>query len=846
MNLMLASKYIRSIRWQLGLLAAPVFCASTVSLAQNIQTPTIWTQLKYTVHQNERQTAVAGREDSLEGYESMKEQLSDYTYGVLAFQRGDYADAEKFLKQSMVVKELSPYVNFYLGRIEAHNKNTQQSLKYLNQALQQNPQLDLKRHIQFEIAKTLISNNRLTEARTHLEGVRTSFRRTEYYPDILWHLLVVDRRLQRPSACTWFKTLFRDYPTYNQETALWTMTDSSWQIRNKDQKVKLNCHLKASDRRSHVHQLIALGQYSKLQYELNDPSLNIPELELLDHKTEYELRAGDPEKGFKLLGEYYNNYKNNDDFLQLYTKAASRSLNHEAALKTYDERVRLAKTAVQKAQIVFRKGFLQYELGMYEAAYSTFQAVPQIHANNIYQGDVYWYLGWTAYLQKKYDLAIKHFEDILDRVEKRQRLRSRDRYTKERIKYWLAHSYRLKGEDMVANAHFREIVEKKELDYYSFLAAAFLNRTKGKKAKVSGNKNPAKTRDLSDPLFETLKVPWAEPNKVVLGTSVPNLVATNNSVEDVDLDLNSESFVESVQETFEKNVQDDRPQVVSAAMPRAELLKVFSGPRFETNAQRFQLLSTLGFSKEARWELYELEKKARTKEQKKALAILYYQVEDSHRASRILTLDFQQERMRPANFEHDPFYLWSSTYPQPHKKVVEASSMLFHVPENLVYSIMRAESFYSHQAMSGAGARGLLQLMPFTANRVADLLGKDGVQPDELFEPYINIQLGVRYLKRLLKAFEGDQVLAIAGYNAGPHRVEWWVSRFGHLRQDEFIEHILFLETRNYVKKVMQYNWIYDLLYNAEHPMSLADIKNPLGFQLTRVPSMTEKWDSTE
>lgn len=815
----------------------------SLAWAQNIQTPAMWSQLKYTLHQknNENNPAL----ENLEDFGPQKELLSKFTYGVLAFQRGDHEEAKSFLNESLAVEELRPYIYFYLGQIATAQKQSTAAIAHLNRALALNPQSDLKRHIKFEMAKTLLGVNRLTDARASLQEARTLFRRTEHYPDVIWNLLVVDQRLGRSTACTWFKTMFRDYPTYNPEVTLWTLNSSTWSMNQGDKKVNLACSLSAADRRSHVHQLIALGQYAKTEYELNDPNLKIKELELLDLKTEFQLRAGDPKKAFSYLKEFYNNYKTNDDFLQLYTKAASRSMNHDEALKTYDERVRLAKTAAQKAQIVFRKGFLQYELGLYEQAYNTFVAVPQIHANGIYQGDVYWYLAWTSYLQKRYDLAIEHFETLLSMVNKRQRLRSRDSYTQDRVKYWLAQSYRLSGQDTVANAHFREIVSKNHLDYYAFLSAAFLNRTKtkGKTKVVSRTTRQNQKPDLTDPLLQNLKVPWADSNRALSSTTSTFTIVTD---EPVDLDLNSESFVESVQESLEKNVQDDRPQVVSATMAKADLLKVFAEARFQPFADRFRLLSHLGFSKEARWELYELEKKARTKEQKKALAILYYQVDDSHRASRLLTLGFEQERRQPERHEHDPFYLWSSTYPQPHKKVVEASSMLFHVPENLVYSIMRAESFYSHQAMSGAGARGLLQLMPFTANRVADLLGKDGVSPDELFEPYINIQLGVRYLKRLLRAFEGDQVLAIAAYNAGPHRAEWWVSRFGHLRQDEFIEHILFLETRNYVKKVMRYNWIYDLLYNAEHPMSLAEIKNPLGFQLTRGPSLTEQWDSTE
>src|SRR5690606_5955015 len=127
--------------------------------------------------------------------------------------------------------------------------------------------------------------------------------------------------------------------------------------------------------------------------------------------------------------------------------------------------------------------------------------------------------------------------------------------------------------------------------------------------------------------------------------------------------------------------------------------------------------------------------------------------------------------------------------------------------------IMRAESQYRTDVISPVGARGFMQLMPHTARQVAKLLDDGTYRERQLIGPEVNIRLGTRYLQRLLRKFENPIPLAAAGYNAGPHRVESWLSAFGNLDMDEFIEHIPFVETRNYVKKVVRNFGIYRDLY---------------------------------
>jgi soluble lytic murein transglycosylase len=102
------------------------------------------------------------------------------------------------------------------------------------------------------------------------------------------------------------------------------------------------------------------------------------------------------------------------------------------------------------------------------------------------------------------------------------------------------------------------------------------------------------------------------------------------------------------------------------------------------------------------------------------------------------------------------------------------------------------------------GAIGLMQLMPLTANQVAQRFGFSGVDREDLFDQDMNIRLGVRYLGQLLDQFSGNVAHAVAAYNAGPTAVTSWISTHRGRDQDEFIELIPYQETRLYVKRVLR------------------------------------------
>lgn len=129
----------------------------------------------------------------------------------------------------------------------------------------------------------------------------------------------------------------------------------------------------------------------------------------------------------------------------------------------------------------------------------------------------------------------------------------------------------------------------------------------------------------------------------------------------------------------------------------------------------------------------------------------------------------------------------------------------------LLMGIARRESAFNPHAMSPVGARGLMQLMPGTAEHVARGLGIAAPSTSELFDPQTNIRLGSTYIQSMLERYRGNRITATAAYNAGPQRVDRWLASAPR-EFDRFVESIPFRETRDYVQAVLAYRVIFESL----------------------------------
>lgn len=124
----------------------------------------------------------------------------------------------------------------------------------------------------------------------------------------------------------------------------------------------------------------------------------------------------------------------------------------------------------------------------------------------------------------------------------------------------------------------------------------------------------------------------------------------------------------------------------------------------------------------------------------------------------------------------------------------------------LVHAIIRQESRFKADAISSAGAQGLMQIMPKTALQTAK---KTKIRLGSLSDPNVNIPIGCAHLRALLTQFNGSLILSIAAYNAGVKAVESWIQKYGDPRQPgvdlvDWVEKIPYAETRNYVQRVLE------------------------------------------
>ena len=152
-------------------------------------------------------------------------------------------------------------------------------------------------------------------------------------------------------------------------------------------------------------------------------------------------------------------------------------------------------------------------------------------------------------------------------------------------------------------------------------------------------------------------------------------------------------------------------------------------------------------------------------------------------------------------------------------------------PEDaLVHSVIRQETEFGQHAVSGAGARGMMQMMPATAQSTARSIGQPyrfSWLTDDLD---YNLTLGMHHLAEVVNDFDGSYVLALAAYNAGSHRARRWIEDYGDPRDPDvdpidWVESIPFSETRNYVQRVMENLQVYRSRLNddAHVPMIIED-----------------------
>ncbi len=228
--------------------------------------------------------------------------------------------------------------------------------------------------------------------------------------------------------------------------------------------------------------------------------------------------------------------------------------------------------------------------------------------------------------------------------------------------------------------------------------------------------------------------------------------------------------------------------------------------------ERPKILLAAGLEKLALEEMRRTARRARGLADRLAMAQLFSEAEAYYDALRIVVDAYTEDLARGPVPQLEE--LWWHAWPSAFKELVSASTQDENsVEPALVYAIMREESGYRPKILSVSGARGLLQIMVPTGDRLANRMGATGYQPDDLFDPETNIKLGAYYLAELMGRFDGRRSAAIASYNAGPNAVAEWLEKPTAKEDDLWVESIPYDQTRGYVKRVLRSYHAYRVLY---------------------------------
>jgi soluble lytic murein transglycosylase len=230
-----------------------------------------------------------------------------------------------------------------------------------------------------------------------------------------------------------------------------------------------------------------------------------------------------------------------------------------------------------------------------------------------------------------------------------------------------------------------------------------------------------------------------------------------------------------------------------------------------TQTLRIAILIEAGLLEEAESETRALAETAGSLDDRLAAAHLFSAAQRFYRAERAVVDPYLERLAAGPEPGREP--LWWFAWPTAFADLVTAVTAGGRVEPSLLNAVMREESGFRPEALSTVGARGLVQIMPSTGERLAASLGLRDYDAEDLFTPARNLLLGAHYLEQLLERFDGRVSAAVASYNAGPEAVERWIDERPDDEDDEWVEAIPYEQTRSYVKRVLRSQQVYRVLY---------------------------------
>lgn len=750
---------------------------------------------------------------------------------------------------------IADYAHFHLGLLKkkaGQNKEARAEFEHMagGRGTAKPTEIDAR----YQLALLHLSEKQWRPAITQLEFLRKNLRADERYPEIIYHLASAEMKSgRRALACKWARELYAKYPALpqiSQGAQIW----GPHLEKNSIDGQKIGCSASSKDLKTRVRRLWLAGDDVRAATELKDlkDATDDEGGSLVDTLIINNLIGdGKIDEALKLLLKRYDAEKGRVPYLLLLAKAASGAGEYQMAVAAYQRAFDLAPRGKNGPSALFQAAFTSYQMQDYDGASRRFEQLIHSRSGSKFARDAQWHLAWIRYLRGDYQGAYDSFTALskapsVRRVSRRKRhgqavVLTSDSVARDRLQYWSAISLLKMGRAAEASTLLQSLARDPSIGYYAMLSYYRLLSLPGVKmpAEVDARLGLKRGDSGVGPSEEELKA------------------AAAASADDVAADYAEEAGKDQAQEAADETTSDaaaeteaeaenDRnavADVAGAAEEKATILKDASlAPKFE----RARDLALVGLEDGARRELRDIEKRVRSADDRRTLMSEYALVKNFERSSYLGEMGFGAARLRTGLRGESRLY-WEFAYPRAWEPTVLQASRTTSVPEEMIWGIMRAESHYRSDVQSPVGALGLMQLMPFTGRKVAELLTANASTNSKTFEtrslldPDTNIRLGSRYLQRLFEKFSGKVPLVAGAYNAGPHRVYAWVRNFGTLDMDEFIEHIPYIETRNYVKRVARNFQIYSLLYRG-NAQSMKWLIQPVGVQVNEPQPSKEVW----
>jgi len=722
---------------------------------------------------------------------------------------------------------LEDYALYSLGIAHLELKDLPAARTQFERVLQSRATGPLQLEARNQLAMIAIEQKQWRQAKDHLSTLQKRRRYSQAYPEVLYQLIRVERALgRRDLMCRWARELFSKYPAH-PSVSNWTMELSQAQVDGK----AIGCNVLVKDKQDRIKRLQWAGEADRALKELNLLREQAPWLGSLTFDTlmaNHLIHEGSTEDALKLLLTHYDERSKDVGYLLQLGRAAARAGEHAAAVGSFYRAYQLAPRGRTGRQALFQAAFISYQAQDYDGASRKFEEFQNVFSRSGLSRDSLWHMAWIKYLRGDYSGAYRSLSELTKNPPRSRRGRRavRESAGADRVRYWMAMALVKMGRAAEARPMFAVLAKDQGLGYYSIVAKyrlAELEKQLGPESKPEKKLDRAASRRLAQKGFDLKSL---EKNEAAALVENANAVPVESAPPDEEAE-SEEAISDETAETGEGEATEGEEADTLSDDVRS-LGAGFAEPNLSWRFERARQLAAVSREDWARQELIEIERSTRSASRLRQLMTEYQAVQSYHRASYLGEISFAGERQRGG--VKNARELWEYAYPRAFERTVLSQARAFSVSPDFVWAIMRAESQYRQDAQSPVGALGLMQMMPFTGRRVSELLGMNSFQVRQLLDPDTNIRFGTRYLQRLLNKFSESIPLAAAAYNAGPHRAQSWLKSFGKLDMDEFIEHIPFIETRNYVKKVTRNYYVYQLLYNKKPPTdALSWLVQPVG-----------------